>query len=526
MTPERDAVPEVWGRAERCLALISAGWLLLFVMLTLDRAPLTGDEAMLLSVSASFAERGVLGSGTLAGVYGGEDHYFLSWAGQHVLHYLPFRVMGPNATTGRALSVVMVALLAVSTAWVAGRRSGALAAALAVLLLVFWRNGIVSSSHGLTLVGVSRSVRYDATVAALMAATMPLLAAWSRRPGMRSEIPLGVVVGAAIVTHFPALVLPFVLLLVWLLADRPRPPLASVVRVALIAGLVCAPYVAWVLAHAADAAGQFSLVHGGRARAIGGIGELWANGLAEPGRYLALLEARGLGPMLFVAAVPALALMAIVSLRRLDGGARIAAVHLTAYIVFLALLEPTKAPIYALPLLAPVIILMSAPLARLVRLPSSLRWVGIGLLCAIVVEGAVAYGYDAHAMRGLARYDTMAASIRAAAPAQTAWVGPMRWSWAFRHESYTALHVLWLRAQSAEPGGDDLRQPWLRTSPTALIETPEWHADLARLPERGRLFVVAVTEQCSTVAGRIEDRAYGPVVVRTIDRACVAGLAD
>lgn len=523
MTPESDAVPVVWGRAERCLALCSAGWLLLFVMLTLDRAPLTGDEAMVLSASASLAERGVLGSRTLAGVYGGEDHYFLSWAGQHVLHYLPFRVMGPNATTGRALSVVMVALLAASTAWVAGRRSGALAAALAVLLLVFWRNGIVNSSHGLTLVGVSRSVRYDATVAALMAATMPLLAAWSRRAGTRSEILLGVVIGAAIVTHFPALVLPVVLLVVWLLADRPRPPLASVVRIALIAGLVCAPYVAWVLAHSADAAGQFSLVYGGRAQAIG---KLWANGLAEPRRYLALLDARGFGPMLFVAAVPALAMMAIVSLRRLDGRARIAAVHLIVYILFLALLEPTKAPIYALPLLAPIIILMSSPLERLVRLPNSLRWVGIGLLGAIVVEGAVAYGYDARAMRGLRRYDTMAASIRAAAPSQTAWVGPMRWSWAFRHESYTALHVLWLRAQTAEPAGDDLRQPWLRTSPTALIETPEWHADLARLPERGRLFVVAVTEQCSTVARLIEDRAYGPVVVRTIDPACVAGLAD
>jgi 4-amino-4-deoxy-L-arabinose transferase-like glycosyltransferase len=129
MNPTKSLAPAAIAFMVVCFIVFAAGGL--------SRAPFAGDEAIILSVSETLAERGQLGAPAGRGVFGAESHYFFSLPAQHLLHWPALKVFGVGAVQARSVSILAAVLLIVVAAVQSWRWAGWRAATAAVFLLVF-----------------------------------------------------------------------------------------------------------------------------------------------------------------------------------------------------------------------------------------------------------------------------------------------------------------------------------------------------------------------------------------------------
>lgn len=490
------------------------------------RQPFTGDEAIVLSVSETLATRGQLGAPIFEGVAGAERAYFASLPLLHIAHWPVFRLFGAGATQARAVSLVAVFAAALALLLYAVRAHGGACALLLAVLLLFWRSDLLGLGWGLPLQALARSGRYDALQLSLLAFVLLANLRWLARPTPRAEILLGLLAGAAVLTHFLGLVAPLAILLTWAIAGHERPALRSLARVVLVVAVVVLPYALFVAVNWSDAQAQFAAVHGGRAAAAAsGPSAVVANVLAEWQRYGHLLRARTPGPWLAVVSVPVL--IAWVAWNWSGERARLARVvcgHLAAPLLLLLALEPTKAPLYALPLVVPACLVLALAAGDVMRrMPAYVRLAIIALFVLLAAEGGAALVREAQAAALRPSYMQAAGPI-AEHTAGGAAVGAIRWWWAMRHQSsYTPLVTLVYRARTDSGASDDaFRRAWQAADVRYLVHTPELEADAQRAGQAVHTLVEAVRTRCGRSILRIDDVTYGPVEVFELRRPCTA----
>jgi hypothetical protein len=518
---DRREPSRAWVAAAIGLACL---WLIVASVAAWGGQVVTGDEVILLSASESLVERGRAGAPIFGGVYGAEDHQFLWPPLEHVLHWPVMRAFGVSLESARAVSLISGVTIIVGSGLLGFRAGGGVAAALTAWLLVLWRTGLVGTGWGIPLASVSRSIRYDVVVVALVVAGLVALERWLRTGGRGVAVALGAASAAALLTHWVGLVLPVAALVAWNLSERGRRPgvqSAAVVVTTMFMSIL--PWLLHVTVHLDDAVGQWTLVHGWRAEAAaGGVLSVLGNVVREPLRYRGLLEAGGPG-----AAAVGLAVVAAVWLRGplRDRWTVLAPLHgvLIGSVAMLALFEPTKSPLYGLVLVAPLTIVVSVAAARL--LAGSSRGVRLWILLPIVVvalEGAIATIRDVRATRASTPYGEVAGRL-ADALADGAATGPQRWWWSLRSKGYIPVSTLSLRWQAGlSDTGRSFADVWRAAGIRYVVWSGEQEADQSRWPSEVRDFLERV-RACGTSRLRMGDGTYGALEVIAVPEACSGG---
>jgi hypothetical protein len=490
-----------------------------------SRQPVTGDEAIILSVSETLARESRLGAPIFAGVGNAERHYFASLPLIHVLHWPVLRVFGAGMRQARVVSVLLV-LAGVTVLSVQVWRGGNDVAALTlVVALLLWRSDLIGVGWGLPLHSVARSARYDGAQVAWLALSVAGLRWWLIRPTRWRGLLLGGIAGASVLTHFLGVIAPATILLSWIFAGGDRPGWRRSAWVVLGFFVVLAPYAAFLLVNRADAAAQFAAIHAARAdAAIGGAAAL-RNLLGEPDRYAHLLRTPSPGTLITLLCMPVVAWW----IRRNWSGrdslwARVAAANLVAALGLLLLFEPTKAPLYALPLIVPVsLVLAHAAGNAYAGGGLQRRLLGV-ILLAVCMEGAAAVALDWRAGRATRTYNDISSAIADATRNGGPAVGATRWWWSQRERGYVPFVTLRYRARLEAPGGSEsgLGRVWATAGIGYVLRTPEFDADVERSGIGDAELVARVLRECGRSVLRFDDSTWGPVEVFALSRPCPA----
>ena len=365
--------------AKVCAAVIRSSWLrlaglamlaalsLFFVaMAAVDLAnyrPVSSDDVWIISVSTKLANEGVLGSDLYAGFASADRHFFLNLPALHLAQAAVFRLLGPGIAQARLVTLASGLVLVWVTALLAWRWFGVLAAALLALLLVLWRSHLIGMDYGVPLLAASRTARYDLPAVALIWLTYLSFDVYLTRGGALAACATGLCAGLATLMQFFGVIAGGVVV-AFLVVDRFRPmPIQSddghralAARPHLgwmLAGLavVLTPYLVFCMRYWQDAVAQLSA---GIATRLGATPAFFLrNLLNEPGRYAGIVGKPGVGYWLLVIGVwPALLYLGYCLARKDGRGYRLLALDLAIGAALLALVDNTKAPVYAL-LLAP-----------------------------------------------------------------------------------------------------------------------------------------------------------------------------
>ena len=515
--------------------------MLLFVWrATIDLAnvrPLSGDEVVILSITERLLQHGRLGTPMLEGFRGADDHYFVVLPGQNVWQ-LPFvTVFGMNVAAARLASVLAAAFTIAIGAALAWLWFGHVTAGLSALLLVMWRSGAADMDYGLPLLSVARSARYDISLVAWLVAAVLFLELWLRRPAGSRAFAAGAATGFAALTQFLGF---FALPALVVTRTAARPLTVRGFLPWLVVGFLCAllPYGIFAGMHASDAAAQFFTAHAARVElGFGGVTAPLAGVAREPMRYLAALRTLGFGPWLYViGTIPAF--IVTVVLARSDAatagrGTRVLVPLTITMVVQLALLEPTKAPVYGLVLYPFVCIVVARVLAHAFSLWTARRNRLAGglaglVLTLIVAEGAAVYVHDARAAPDIARYADIGLAIDHAASEPGAILGTPRWWWALRDRGYVPLwsaDMRWVdanrRTGRAEPFVDVLRREGIRY----VLVTAGLRADAARGHMQLAAPVSTLHDTCGPSFPIGDFNGYGRLELIEVDRSCLEALA-
>jgi len=486
------------------------------------RQPLTGDEVIVLSVSETLVRENRLGAPIFSGVGSAERHYFASLPLIHVLHWPVLKVLGTGVTQARLVSVILVVLLTVILAWMVDQRAGALAAVALAVAMLYWRNELTAVGWGLPLPSAARSARYDAAQLAMLGFTFAAMVRWFEAPSRTRSVLLGVLAGASALTHFVGVIAPAMLLIGWMAGGRGRPSPRALSWVG--AGLLLAtvPYGAYVVANWPDAAAQYASVHGARGQATLGV---FANLMVEPRRYAHLPGATSPGPWLWLAAVAVAARWFVRNWRHAEHGAlaRVAGANVVAAVGLLAFFEPTKAPLYALPLLVPIGVGGAMAFADAWRSGGRVWRTFLALiLAAVLLEGLAAMALEWRAARERTAFEEISRAVRAAVPAGAAGTGATRWWRALGESGYVPFVTLMYRSRpGADGSGSGLRETWSSAGIGYVVRSPEFDADVERSGVAAER-VARILRECGRLLLRLEDATYGPLEVVGLGRPCPA----
>jgi len=299
--------------------------------------------------------------------------------------------------------------------------------------------------------GVARAARYDVLAVAFAWLSIACLDVTLRRPRPITALASGICAGLATLSQFfGSFVLP--LLLVGALWKGERRSAAWMVAGAAI---VILPWIAYAAQYAGDLRDQL-VVYGDRGDFLRPTFYV-ENALAEPRRFAHLLTPPAvvfldpeaidypLSPWLLVlAALPA---FVYVACRRAAGDGLLVG-SLVALGGFLALLDQTKASLYAILLLPSVCVALAAGWVALLRWGN--RWVRLsvsiltlGLLVMLAWEGVRAYQVDFEAGARVSSYLALGQQIEAGLIPGAPVLGPERWWWALHDHPYLSLRSVW-----------------------------------------------------------------------------------
>lgn len=536
MSPDREVGPTVDGRRNlpfyAWLGALTAFFLYVVTYDLANYGPVTGDEGWILSASYKLATTGILGSDLFAGFFNADQHYFIALPGQHLFQALFLRLFGPGVGPARWPTVISGIVLLWTVSILARRWYGLRVAALASVLLLFWQPALVGEGS-VPLITLSRSLRYDlATVAWIWLAVL-LCDSWLRRPTRARALAIGVASAGAILTQFFGTVALIVVALSVLTAGKKRPPPAAHIASWLV-GLfsLVGPYVVYVGAHWQDALGQTEYLKGGRANF--GAGALWSNLLREPQRYRPVLEQLDIAPgpwLLVIGICPALLHLAKRLRQTGQRGDRLLALALASTVVFLALGDSTKAPLYTLPLLPALCIALALLAARLLewakgperRQGRAVRLALLSLLILTVLHGVHFYYRDWRAALSVTPYQEQGNGIDAAMEAGATVAGPERWWWPLRHRNYLSInnlaHQWMIRRDQGEPAVS-LASVLAENEIRYVIFDSLIRASTEERTRVLRRHYLAFLEACTTLEEEWADESYGEIRVYAVEAAC------
>jgi hypothetical protein len=298
--------------------------------------------------------------------------------------------------------------------------------------------------------------------------------------------------------------------------------------------LTIAPYVVFAAYFRADLVGQLTAAYGERGNVLAPVFFL-NNLLGEPARYAHLvfgwppapdvlgneLSDAPLSPWLLVVGFwPALTFVIWRARRPGATGDRLLVFALACFGGLLWLLDQTKTELYAVALLPPVSICLSAGGVALVTwlwgrrrdlLTRGLISAGVAAVCGIaVMEGAHAYAVDWAQAASVTPYLPLGEQIDAALAQDAPLLGPERWWWALRAHPYVSLRSIWfewtaLKKTGASPQFAD----WVvQMRPDSIIVNINIRNDLEAFPPDLQEQFWSFMDRCTIETAEISNPNY------------------
>lgn len=497
-----------------------------------NHRPISGDDGWILSASYKLATQGIFGSDMYEGFFHADQHYFIALPGQHFLQALFLRLFGSGISQARWASVLSGIMLLWAVSILAWRWYGQKVAVVTSLLLLFWQPAIAGEG-AVPLVSLSRSMRYDLPAVAWIWLTLLFFDSWLRRPTPVRALMTGITSAAATLTQFFGAVTLVIVPLGILARHKGRTP-AKVDVAAWLFGFfsLVGPYLLYVASHWQDALGQTAYLKG--ARANFNLYALLSNLLREPLRYQPILEQIDIAPgpwLLLVGIWPALAYLGLRIRRKGLYGDTLLALALVTTFLVLALMDRTKARIYALPLLPALCI------AFALLIEQSFRWslrdrgrlreaAGIAVLAFFVLtilHGFHFYYRDRRQALSVSDYYELGESIDAAIPHGATVAGSERWWWPLRNHEYLSIRNVSLQWRIRDDQGGQI------PSFTSLVA--EYHikyiivdvivrGDMERTPQLLQQQFLSFLERCTTVQEQWADATYGEINLYAVKPVC------
>ena len=479
-----------------------------------------------MAVGYKLATRGVLGSDMYAGFFGGDQHHFETLPLQHVLEALSFTLLGPGIAQARVVSVLAAIALAWSVGWLTFRWYGPAAAGIAELLLVAWRSDLTAAWTGLPLFGVARTARYDVLAVAFAWLAIAALDLGIRRPRATQNSGLlglltGILTGLATLSQFFGA---FVLPVVFFASGRRSRRLCLAVLAGVTATLL--PYAIYAARYFADARGQLS-VFGDRFQI--GLDSL----IAEPGRYRHLIEGQFPGSpwLLVIGLFPALAYVGWRSREPEAVGERLLVLSTLCFGVGLALLDSTKASLYAVLLLPSICISLAAAAVALMKKAwrsgaivrvASAAAAGI-IAVSLAADSVAAYKLELSAADEVTPYLSYGQRIESFIEPGAAILGPEAWWWALHDHPYTSLRSLWFQwsATAHETGLDpNFVDLVTRGGAQQLIVNQNVRNDIRAFPQALQQQFWTFMDHCTSELANFDDANYRVIEIYQINQTC------
>ena len=394
----RDGHGRTWWWAVAYLALsiclVSGAWPNLA-----NFPPVSADEVWIMSASFKLANEGVLGSDLFVGLQGADRHYFLALPVQHLIQAAFFRTFGPGIAQARAPSVLAGVALLCAVGWLVYSWSGLAGSVVTGVLLVFWRSNLVATDPRPPLLALAQSGRYDVMVLCCWWLVILVFNRHLDQPRRATAVLSGFLAGTAALTQFyGAGVLVCCAATLLLMRARGKVGPWHVREMAIGAFIPILLYVAYVAAHVTDFIRQ-AMLRSSRLQFYSP--RFYVTNLLEEWRRFDWLLAGSYDLIGTWALILALPLAFVAGARLLRGGNPIA--FMSTFFVFLslALLDSTKARIYASLLLPSACLGLAAALVssdwtiRRGFRPGVRVVAGCVLLVWIVVDGLEGYRFIA-----------------------------------------------------------------------------------------------------------------------------------
>ena len=530
------ALAQMGNRKKRFLLYIWLGTLTIFfiVVATFDLAnyrPISGDDGWILSASYKLATEGVFGSDMYNGFFQADRYYFIALPGQHIMQALSMRLFGTGVSQARWVSVLSGVVLLWAVSILAYRWYGAAVGALTSLLLLFWQPALVGEGS-VPLVTLSRSLRYDLPAVAWIWLTILFVDLWLRQPTVVRSFFTGLTSAAATLTQFFGILAPMIALLS-VLTSRRRQNLTVRVIASWLVGFfsLISPYLLFVTAHWQQAVGQTAYLKGERFGFVSGtLRNLWH----EPRRYQYFLGQIDIAPgpwILLLGVGPGL--VYLVLRLRYDGhhGDRVLALAFATTFVLLALLDQTKAPIYALPLLPPLSITFALVTIHVLswsfeRREIARRAVGFSLLVLVgltILHGIHFYYRDRRDALRASDYEALGRAIDSAMQPGSTATGSERWWWPLRKHNYFSLNNLslqWNIRRDRRTKAVSFESLARKNGIQYVIVDPLVRASMKQRSQLLQLQFSAYLKDCGTLHEVWADTTYGEIRLYVVKSAC------
>ena len=481
--------------------------------------PVGADEAWIMSVSYKVANDGILGSDLYEGFHGADRHYFFALPAHHFIQAAFFKTFGAGVAQARAPSLLAAVVILCAVGWLAYKWGGVECSVAAGILLLFWRSNLIATDPRPPLLALAQSGRYDVTVLACWWLVILTLNRHLDQPRRVTAIVCGLLAGAAALTHFygVAVLVCCAATLLWISRQGKTGPLYA--RDGAIAALIpISIYASYVAANWTDFIGQ-TMLHAERLRLTDPRFYV-SNLLNEWRRFEWLLDSPRdvVGAWTVVLAIP---LAFVAGARLLRAGNRLALVSVVAAFLSLALLDSTKARLYA-SLLVPVLcfgLAVALTPALLALRGTALTRLRVGAACAfliwIVVDGLGGYRFVAEERLRVSPYSDVGQRMAASLEGQVQVLGSERWWWALHPRPYRSLRAQWeiWQVEQHAGHGPDFARTIESFNGTYLILDNDTRGDLTRVPSRLRQQVNGVlSNQAARVAGW-SDPTYGVIEI-------------
>jgi 4-amino-4-deoxy-L-arabinose transferase-like glycosyltransferase len=514
--------------------------------------PVSSDDAWIMSIAYKLATQGILGSDMYAGFFHANQRWLINPPLHFILQAIVFRLDGAGVAQARWVSVTSAMVLIAVVGWVALNWYGLAVSILTGALLVFWRCDLIASYTDLPLLAVTRTARSDLDVVAGVWLAIFWLNQLLQHPRRSTALALGLSSGAATLTQFlGAFVVPLCAV-AWIGAWSKR-ALTDAISYTMVAGflVVILPFALYLMPEPADLIGQARYLAAGRLE-FNRIGFYLDNLGHEPERFAALvqkplpslrangLEEQPLSPWLLVAGiVPALVWLIRRIVRRHARGDILLGLSLVSFEGLLALLDQTKAALYALILLPSLCLLFAAfsvSLVHWVKSGDAALGFRVSLGAMLVVLGLVvtaeslrAYQMDRQLVSSVSPYGQVGQRIESYLEPAATIFGTERWWWALREQRYLSLTTLWVQWMiAAQAAGPPPRfGPLMKDSAlNYVIVNNNVRGDIRGYPDRLQEAFWNFLDRCGSLTVRWTDASYGEIEIYRIagaasdDNAC------
>jgi hypothetical protein len=226
---------------------------------------------------------------------------------------------------------------------------------------------------------------------------------------------------------------------------------------------------------------------------------------------------------------PALAWVAVRARRRESTGDQILIASLATSSAGLALIDSTKAPLYAVVLLPPVCIAIGSLIAQLTTWGTAARsrskkWAVLTVATLLVIllafDGLRAFRIERQEASAASAYLEVGARIRSSLPERTTILGPHRWWWALHDYRYLSLHNIWWQWRLASAGSGptpEFADFIANTGARYLIVNGDVRAAIKRFPESlQQQFWRFLDGNCSRVAAW-RDHSYSEIELYRVE---------